>query len=201
MLPSRWKATYICHSRKKWERKRERERGGNRSSSERSAKKNYGRRGRDKKEKIKIRVVSIRFYPSCEAVTRVLCVYLSLSPLSSRLTTNMYRAGGSVYAFARGLWTVSGPCRLEVAFSFNPFVSASRSFLQQQRFATTGLKKSFLRNLFGCNQTYRNLWTNFLDGSLIFSLFFLFFFFTIGNLRKLNLIFITGNYRIKVLCA
>ena len=50
-----------------------------------------------------------------------LFISLSLSPLSSRLATNMYRAG-SVYAFARGLWTVSGPCRLEVAFSFNPFV-------------------------------------------------------------------------------
>ena len=60
-----------------------------------------------------------------------LSLSLSLSPLSSRLATNMYRAG-SVYAFARGLWTVSGPCRLEVAFSFNPFVLASRSFLRQR---------------------------------------------------------------------
>lgn len=53
---------------------------------------------------------------------------------------------------AAGWWTVSGPCRLQVAFSFNPFVSAWRgaacSFLfSATRFATTGPKKSLPRNL------------------------------------------------------
>ena len=109
--------------RNKRERERERERGSRGGEGIKRRKSRY----------VSSRYVFIRrvklsrgFY-----VFIYLSLSLSLSPLSSRLATNMYRAG-SVYAFARGLWTVSGPCRLEVAFSFNPFVLASRSFLRQR---------------------------------------------------------------------
>lgn len=88
--------------------------------------------------------LSTCFYSPWSCHRGFMCLFISpLSLDTPRTCIERQRE----YASARGWPTVSGPCRLEVAFSFNPFVPASRSFFSATRFATTGPKKSFPRNL------------------------------------------------------
>lgn len=63
-------------------------------------------------------------------------IYLSTLPTHHRHVSKgrvclytLHSTHSTPHIHAAGWWTVSGPCRLQVAFSFNPFVSARRSLL------------------------------------------------------------------------